>query len=137
MAVRVTEIEVETIIETETDDDLTPFIASANSLVTELCSDSDYTAARLKDIELWLSAHFYTVFRGRAASETVGPIKEDYEGQTAMYLSSSKYGQHAMLIDTAGNLAALNEQIKSGSVTPSVGVSWLGTEDTTRPDDYA
>jgi hypothetical protein len=124
MAARVTAAEVGAIIEVDDAISLTPFINTANLLVTRICSDSDYTAATLKEIELWLSAHFYTIRDPRAEGEGAGPVNARYQGKTAMAFDASTYGQQAMLIDTAGNLLALQKRKGGGSAS----VVWAGTD---------
>ncbi len=133
---RVTAAEVGGIIEWDSDStksayiSMTPFIAAANGLVTELCSDSDYTSTRLVQIELWLSAHFYTVRDMRAEMEKAGSVTQKLQSKVDLGFDTSHYGQMAMRLDTDGNLAALNERIKSGK-RGTVVVTWLGTEDPT------
>ena len=130
---RVTQEEVETIIEVDAGVDLTPFIDVANDLVTDVCSDSSYTDAKLKLIELWLSAHFFTVMMARTASEGAAGINDSFQGSTDMYFESSIYGQHAMLIDRDGNLAAVQAKAKAtGSgdfARKTVRSLWLGKAD--------
>jgi len=109
--------------------DLTPFINTAHELVLELCSDSGYSQNRLDMIECWLAAHFYAIRDPRAQSESAG-VSASYQGQTGMYLSSTSYGQQAIMLDTSGSLAALNMRSAKGKIT--LGVTYLGTEpDTT------
>jgi len=130
MAVRTTAAAIGKIIEVDAtvSTDLVPFIEVANALVTELCSDSGYTDARLELIERWLSAHFYAVRDPRTSSESAG-VSVSYQGQTGMHLDLTTYGQQAMLLDTDGNLAALNQKPKAGIKTVTPGITWLGTED--------
>lgn len=126
MAIRTTEAAIKQIIEVDSTISLTPFIAVANELVTELCSDSNYTSTRLELIERWLSAHFYAVRDPRPTSESAG-VSVSYAISIGQNLSLTTYGQQAMLLDTAGNLAALNNRTSKGSkVTP--GISWLGKD---------
>ena len=68
MAVRVTDADVEALVDVDSSIGLTPFIAAANELVTELCTDSGYTDARLTMIEAWLAAHFY-MLRDQAVAQ--------------------------------------------------------------------
>lgn len=128
---RTTDILVSAIIEVDTSIDLTPFMTIANELVTEKCLASGYSDDRLELIERWLSAHFYTNRDPRAVSEKAGPVGAVYQSKVDLNLSTSHYGQTAMLLDTAGNLAELNASITSGRVTRTVSVSWVGTD----PDD--
>ena len=78
MAVRITNDEVEAIIEVDTNISLTPFIAAANSLVTQCCTNlnTDYEDDQLVLIEMWLAAHFYTVRDMRVEQERAGSISE-------------------------------------------------------------
>jgi len=134
MAVRTTRIAVAAIIEIDgtvitSDDDMAPFIEVANSLVTDVCSDSSYTDAKLELIERWLSAHFYAIRDPRAVSEHAGPVGATFESRVDLGFNVTRYGQQAMRIDTAGGLAALDKRSSSGraQITPSVG--WAGTTD--------
>jgi hypothetical protein len=130
MAVRVTEEQVRSIM-TEVDGsltDLTAFIASANIVVDSVCLDSGYTDAKLALIELWLAAHFVAVADPRRSSEGAGGISEGRQGQVALNLSVTMYGQQAMIIDTDGNLAALNKKV-DGPAKATIQLQYWGTED--------
>jgi len=126
--VRTTPAAVALIIEVDADIVLTSFIEVANALVTECCgSVSTYDATRLELIERWLSAHCYTIRDMRAEEERAGSVTEAKQSAVGLGFDTSHYGQMAMRLDTAGGLAALNEQVKRGR-TGTVGISWLGTE---------
>lgn len=130
MAVRTTSALVEGIIEVDVEGiDLAGFILPANELVTELCTDSGYSDTRLELIERWLSAHFFTVRSMRASEEKAGPFDAKLQSKIDLFLLLSHYGQMAMLLDTAGNLAELMEMLEEGVITPDV--TWLGTADPT------
>ncbi len=129
MSYRTDSDKVEAIIEVETGVTLTPFIAAANTLVTECCGEAGYDDDRLEQIETWLAAHFYTIRDPRLATEGAGGISFSVEGRTDMGFKSSKYGQMAMRLDTEGGLAALDQQAQAGK--PRAGIFWLGTEPTT------
>ena len=120
------------IIEIDSAISLTPFIEAANMLVTQFCTalDEDYTAAELVKIETWLAAHFYTVREGRAFQEKAGPVSERKQSKVDLGFATSHYGQHAMILDYYGGLAALNERIKKGKAN-RISISWLGTEEET------
>lgn len=112
------------------DADLNPFIDAANELVTEKCTASGYSVERLEKIERWLAAHFHCVNEPRAQRERVGTITVEPQGKVDIGLDNSLYGQMAMRLDTAGNLALMNNAMKTqkgllGTITP--GVRWLGT----------
>lgn len=124
MAVRTTAEAVGKIIEVDDTIDLTPFIEVANQLVTDVCSDFEYAAAKLELIERWLSAHFYAIRDMRSADEGAGSVRQSYQYKVDLFLANTMYGQQAMMIDTEGGLRALNDRkgITIGDV------SWAGTE---------
>ena len=124
---RTTESAVEAIISVADADDLEPFIEVANAIVTDNCSDSDYTDATLELIERWLSAHCYTVFKGRAFRERADDVEQTKQSKVDLGFDTSHYGQTAMRIDSAGNLARLNDATKKGILTGAVSVSYMGT----------
>jgi len=119
------------IIEVDAAIDLAPFILTANELVTEKCdtAEADYSAERLELIERYLAAHFYTVRDPCAVSEHAGPVGATYQSQVGLFLSTSHYGQQAMLLDTNGGLAALNRDIARPRIKRTASVTWLGTEE--------
>jgi hypothetical protein len=133
---RTTEELVGKIIEIEDGVDVTPFIDVANELVTERCIDSNYTEDKLIKIETWLAAHFFAcTLNKQTTSEKVGDISENYQSKIDLGLNLTHYGQMAMQIDTAGNLAILNKEITSGR-RKVVGVTWLGTSREETVEDY-
>ena len=109
--------------------DLTPFIDVANQLVTDVCTDSDYTDAKLPIIETWLAAHFYAIRDPRPDSQKAGSVSQKLQYKVDLNLAVTTYGQQAMIIDTAGNLAKLNKQATTGNVVASASITWMG-------DDY-
>lgn len=115
MAVRVTQAEVEAIIEIESSIDLTPFIAAANIIVTNVVTDSAIDADHLKEIERWLSAHCVSMGRDmRVAKEKADDASVEYQGKTKMHLEATLYGQMAMDLDTSGALTEWNNEIEDG-----------------------
>lgn len=123
-----TAAQVATIIEVDDTIDLDAFIDTAHELVEELCTDSGYTTTRLELIERWLSAHFYAIRDARIKLERAGPVAAHYQHELGLNLADTMYGQQAMLIDTAGSLAALSKRAEEGK-RKGVGVTWLGTGD--------
>ena len=107
---------------------LRPFIITANQLVTEICaSTGKYSAERLKLIEAWLACHFLAVRDPRYQSETIGAASATIQGGTmGMNLGLTPYGQQAMLLDTAGGLAWLDQHISRGK-RQTAGITYLGT----------
>lgn len=126
---RTTSLAVSKIIEVDAsvnDGDITPFIETASALVDDVCVPLVYDDTRLELIERWLSAHFYAVRDARTKSEGVGSLSQSFEGQTAMGLAHTRYGQQAMMLDTKGGLAALN-RLPEQATRLKVGISYVGT----------
>ena len=126
---RTTSEKVREIIATDSSISLTPFIETASVLVEWL--DGKDTSGDLSDdalevIERYLAAHFYAHRDQLYESKKVGKSSGKFQGQTGMVLSSTQYGQTAMMLDVTGNLARRSKQVEEGS--PSVGISWLGSE---------
>lgn len=88
-----------------------PSIEAANAIVDAVCLESGYTDTLLELIERWLAAHFFCMLvERRAKSEAVtgvAGVSASYEGLTRLGLEYTPYGQHAKLLDYAGNLAEL------------------------------
>jgi len=115
------------IAEVDSSIDLDPFIDIANQLVTELCTDSGYDTDRLTSIETWLSAHFYHLRDQVVDTEKAGSVSAKYQYKIGMHFNQTKYGQTAMLLDTAGNLAKLNAQIEDGK-SGTISFNWMGED---------
>ena len=112
----------------EDDDDFGPSIETASSIVTDICVNTTtytYTAAKLELIERWLAAHFFTVQTGQVTEEQAGPVREKFAFKIDLYLNNTKYGQMALAIDTAGNLAALQAELENGG-RRRVSATYLG-----------
>jgi len=124
---RTTAAEVAGVVEVDSSISLTPFITIANELVTELCTDSDYSTARLVLIETWLAAHFYQMRDQAVASEKAGSVSVNYQYRIGLQLAQTKHGQTVMMLDTAGNLAALSKRIEDGEQA-GVTFSWMGED---------
>jgi hypothetical protein len=133
VVVRTTSVAIASIIEVDSSIDLTPFIETANLVVTDVCGDFDYTDEKLEMIERWLAAHFYAVRDPRPASEAAGSVSANYQYKVDLNLAVTTYGQQAMLLDTSGGLAALNKRASSGHGVVT-GVRWMGKDDWGRTD---
>ncbi len=107
MAARVTQAEVEEIVEIDSSISITPFITVATLIVDEELVGRGLSDARLKEIERYLAAHFYCVRDPRVTSESAG-VSASYEGSAGQNLSRTRYGQQAILLDTTGILASMN-----------------------------
>lgn len=130
---RTTAALVEGIVDVLDDVDLTPFITAANELVTEVCTDSDYSDDRLTIIETWLSAHFYQIYDQAVDNEDAKGVSAKYQYKIGLHIQQTKYGQMAMVLDTAGNLAALSKRMEDGE-SATVTLCWLGTDYDTEDD---
>jgi len=113
---RVTEEEVEDILTFDsTVEDLTPFIAAAEQLVTAMCVPTGkYSDDNLKEIERWLAAHFLAIRSPRYLSESLGPQSHSIALQVGLNLGLTPYGQQAMLLDFLGGLAYLDKHVTQG-----------------------
>lgn len=128
---RTSDVAVKAIIEVDDSISLDPFIETANELVTEVCASvTSYSSTRLELIERWLSAHFYAIRDPRRKMESAGSVRESYETQIGLMLKETTYGQQAMMLDTAGGLAALSNSAEKKRVS-KVGISWLGSSQAT------
>lgn len=128
---RVTQAEVGGIIalDLKTVPDITPFIDAANSLVTELLVAPATTLddARLKLVELWLSAHFFAIRIARATLQKAGDVSQTLQSKVDLGFDVTHYGQMAMRLDTSGILARLNRQGKDGKAARTITIAWGGT----------
>lgn len=87
-------------------DALLPFIDSANTLVTSKCS-GEYTSDELRQIELWLSAHFAAVSDQQKRREEYGDAEDEFAGQYGLGLDHTRFGQQVKLLEYHGILADL------------------------------
>jgi len=103
MAASTTPEAVKALIETELDP--APFISAATSLYQAT------VGTRLSDAQgsivlAWLAAHFLAVSDPRETQESVGTGSWSFEGKNSngVGLSSTQYGQMAMVLDASGRL---------------------------------
>src|SRR5690554_748452 len=87
------------------------FLKAAHNLVNYIdkqCnSEGLLDKEALKDIELFLAAHFYTNYDKQYQEKRTEHAAAVFQGTTGMLLESSDYGQSAMLLDVTGCLAKL------------------------------
>jgi hypothetical protein len=115
---RVTAEEVKQVVRTDIIDDtvLTNMIDTANLLVDEeLVGEADHSDARLKKIELYLSAHYVALTEegGGVTRSKLGDADESYANVYDAGLQSTRFGQNAASLDTSGILAALTPKLKA------------------------
>jgi hypothetical protein len=113
---RTNQIKVKKIIATDLDD-LTPFIDTANSLVTAKLGSSTLSDTVLEQIEMWLSAHLVAVRDQVPMEERIGEASVKYFGKTGLGLDATMYGQTVKLLDTTGILLDLGKRSVSINVT--------------------
>jgi len=114
VANRVTDDEVHGImIDLDDTVDTTPFIETANLVITEKLVGKGLTDAMLIKIELWLSAHFATldVEKGGLRSSKLGEADESYVWtRGGSGFGTTRYGLTAIALDTSGILQTLSAQ---------------------------
>ena len=110
---RVTKEEVKELIKTSLD--VTSFIETAGLLVDESLVGQGMSEARLKLIELWLSAHFVAIAeeRGALTKSEKGDSNEEYEIIVGTGLNMTRFGQQAIALDTSGLLAEQASTMKT------------------------
>jgi len=117
MANRATEAEVKEIIDTAlTAEEITPFLNSANVVVTDVLTNEGYGTSLLKQIEMWLAAHFVAIRDPRIAKEKLGDADATYQGKTGLGLNYTSYGQQVMLMEHHGKLAEISSGKGSAEV---------------------
>ena len=112
--------DVKEIIDTElTDPRIAAFINMAYVTTKGLeITDTDV----LYNLQLWLSAHYITVYEGVLKSQSVGgEYSVTYGMVIGEGLSSSVYGQQAIQLDTSGKLAKLGLKRAKFRVSSSYG----------------
>ncbi len=91
--------------------DLSFFIAAADNLITEELANQGLSQNRLKQIELYLTAHFATITleRGGLTRQRIGDAEDFYQLWTnnKIGFQATRFGQQAILLDTSGTLAQL------------------------------
>jgi len=126
MAIRTTDELVQGIIEVDSNIVLDPFMTAANALINTIATDSGHSEEGLQLIETWLAAHFYAMRDPRSVQEAAGDVQVTYQSKVDLNLSTSHYGQMAMVLDTSGLLRQLN---KGPGNIKTISVTWVGKED--------
>jgi len=108
MAFRITETELLAVV--DTDLELVSFMTTANLIVNEDLGTSTMSAARLKQIELYLAAHFVAITDRRAQSESMGQASVDFRMPLGKGLDATSFGQQVKALDTTGILSRLGKQ---------------------------
>ena len=131
MAVRTTAAAVTLLLRKTPAKDLASFIETASSVVDDLAAiATTLTAAKLEQIERYLTAHVYEISVPDVNSESVKGVSRKFRGKTDLGLNLTHFGQMAMIIDTTGTLRKMSRR---GAVTPSA--DWLGYEHDETPTE--
>jgi hypothetical protein len=97
------------------DVDITVHINTANRVVTKIVTDSSMSSDDKKECERWLAAHFCAMGRNPYADrEEAGSVAQTMGHKLDLRLDNTRWGQMAMIIDTGGDLARMNEASKKG-----------------------
>ena len=125
MSWSITDADVQAVAEVDpTITSLAPWIDMAVLIVEEELEPlGTLSDARLKLISINLAAHFLKADRDPlAASEGAGGVSQSNLISGGNRLDATPYGQKALVLDTTGTLAAMNE----GKPKPTVGARWMG-----------
>jgi trans-2-enoyl-CoA reductase len=115
---RVTSDEVKVIYDTTlTDTQIDAFINTANIVVNKNLEDEITDDDLLKEIELYLAAHFCSMRDQRVSSNSVRSVSESYQYRLGLRLEVTMYGQQALILDNTGTLANLNKGRKMASIS--------------------
>jgi hypothetical protein len=111
------------------DDDLLPFIETADSMVNYWSDSAKNSDAQMELIARWLSAHFYRVRDLQTRHEQADEVQESYFGRVGFDLRMTHYGQQAMALDFSGGLSRWNKQLLNGTAGFTPTVTWLGLDE--------
>ncbi len=114
--------------EVEAGTDVAPYITVADLIVTEQLVPTGMTADRLKQVELWLAAHFTSVVYQKTASEGVKALSQVFQTKVDLNFNVTVYGQQALLLDNTGTLASLQAQAEGKRIRFTPRMEWLGSE---------
>lgn len=107
----VTDNEVKAIIDTARD--TTPFINIAHLVVDEQLAGKGLSSDRLKQIELFLAAHYTAITeeRGQLKSSKVGEATDTFDNIAGQGLKQTRFGQQAISLDISGTLKSMGSQV--------------------------
>ena len=115
---RTTDTEVKKIISLNSVTDTTPFIDTANLLVTKHLGNSGLSADELTQIEKYLTAHLLTLHNDerQLKSQKLGDATDTYAGAFGKGLEFSQFGQMVLMLDSTGTMQGLGGKKVSLSV---------------------
>ena len=90
------------------------FIETADLIVTEQLGEKGLSPRRLRQIELYLAAHFAVLAeeRGALVRSKIGASEQEYAGKFGDGLLLTRYGQQAVTFDDSGTLASIAKPSK-------------------------
>lgn len=112
---RVTDAEVKEIISLNVLTDTTPFITTANILVTKHLGSSGIPADLLAQIEKYLAAHLVALHpdERQLTEQKLGDAQDKYGGSFGDMLSFTQFGQTVKMLDYTGTLAGVGGETVS------------------------
>lgn len=115
MAARVTDSEVRSVAGENSTVDPSLAIRTANNMVDVHLGSSSLSVDTLRDIELYLAAHFLSLSTrdGPLAAASLGDSTERYHNIYAAGLRATRFGAQAILMDTTGKLAQIADQAEN------------------------
>ena len=110
MPFRVIDEEVRQLITLKDTQDSTPFIETANSIVDAKLLTSGLSDTTLRQIELYLAAHFSSLAFERGAPKRIriGESVEEFYQDIGPGFRQTRFGQMAVVLDTSGTLSSIN-----------------------------
>jgi hypothetical protein len=106
---RVTDAEVQEIISLNVLTTTTPFITTANILVTKHLGNSGISAALLAQIEKYLAAHLVALHpdERQLTEQKLGDAQDKFAGTFGDMLDFTQFGQTVKMLDYTGILAGV------------------------------
>ena len=106
---RTTDAEVKEIISLTTLTDTTPFINTANILVTQHLGNSNISSALLEEIEKYLAAHLVALHpdERQVTKQKIGEAEDTYAGNFGTQLDFTQFGQMVKTLDYTGTFAGI------------------------------
>jgi len=106
---RTTDSDVKLIISLNVLTDTTPFITTANLLVTQHLGSSGISTALLAEIEKYLAAHLVAMHpdERQLTEQKIGDASDKYAGEFGKLLDFTQFGQMVKMLDYTGALAGV------------------------------
>lgn len=103
----ITEADVLEIMKTSlTESEITPFLTTAQAIVTAILSTSTLTTSILDEITKYLAAHFACLKSPFSVKKKLGDAEETYGYQGGKGLDATPYGETVKMLDSTGILVS-------------------------------